>query len=172
MSFLFNFLQNLKWRSIFIQLILLLILFVAVSWYQQRNTVHGLAPEISARLIDGKPVSLAQYRGRPVLVHFWATWCPVCNAENSNIHNLAKDYPLLSIASWSGSDKDVADHMQKEGLSFAVVADDEGIWAEQYGINAVPISFILDANGKIQFVVSGYSTEWALRARLWWLEKH
>jgi len=172
MSFLPAILQKIKWRSIFIQLLLLIIIFAGVSWYQQRNVIHGIAADISARLINGRKVSLSQYQGRPVLLHFWATWCPVCKLENSNIQNIAKDYQVLSIASWSGSHEDVARYMQKEKLSFPVIVDDDGVWAGLYGISAVPVSFVIDANGEIQFVVSGYSPELALRIRLWWLEKH
>ncbi len=165
-----HFLNKLKWRTIAIQIVVLLIIFLLVSAYQQRNVVRGIAPEINASLINGTKISLQQYRGQAVLVHFWATWCPVCNMENSNIQNLSEDYPVLSIAAWSGNAQSVRDYMQKEKLTFPVIADDDGVWAARYGISAVPTSFMLDAEGRVQFVVSGYSTELALRARLWWLE--
>lgn len=171
MNSIIAYLKNINWSSLLIQLSILVMILMAVSWYQQRNAVRGMAPEISGRLLDGQKINLNQYRGKPVLIHFWATWCPVCKMENSSIDSLAKHYSVLSIAAWSGSDAEVAAFMADENLSMPVLTDNEGNWAKRYGVKAVPASFIVDDKGEIRFIVTGYTPQWALQLRLWWLEK-
>ncbi|HEY5734351.1 MAG TPA: redoxin domain-containing protein, partial [Gammaproteobacteria bacterium] len=64
----------------------------------QRDTVFGKAPEISSVDLDGSEVSLRDYRGKPLLLYFWASWCPVCRFEHGAITSIAEDYQVLGIA--------------------------------------------------------------------------
>jgi len=157
--------------SLLVQLGLLLLVIFIIRSCQQSEVVNGVAPVINDRLLTGEMVDLKQYRGKPLLVHFWATWCPVCKLENSNIDAIAKDYPVITIASWSESEDEVKEFMSNENLGMPVIVDADGEWARLYGIRGVPISFILDPLGNIQFIESGYSTEAGLRLRLWWAGK-
>ncbi len=163
------FLKQHRWLSWLLQLCLIVLVFVAIRAYQLRDAVQGEAPVIHGQLLNGEAVNLSNYRGQPVLVHFWATWCPVCRMENSNIAAIAEDQRVITIASWSEGAQAVAEYMRQENLDMPVLVDDEGQWAHVYGVNAVPSSFIIDGNGMIRFVESGYTTEIGLRWRLWWL---
>lgn len=163
------FLKQHRWLSWLLQLCLIVLVFVAVRGYQLRDAVQGEAPIIHGQLLNGETFNLSNYRGQPVLVHFWATWCPVCKMENSNIAAIAQERRVITVASWSEGAQAVAEYMRQENLDMPVLVDDEGRWARVYGVNAVPSSFILDENGMIQFVESGYTTEIGLRWRLWWL---
>ena len=147
-----------------------IIIFLAVRAYKSKDAMTGEAPIIEGQLLDGKHINLKQYRGSPVLVHFWATWCPVCKFENDNIADISKDLSVLSIASWSESGAEVSKYMESENLRMPVLVDEDGEWAKLYGVKAVPVSFIVDGNGQIQFMESGYTTETGLRLRMWWLE--
>lgn len=154
------------WRLVREVAIVLAVVF-AVRAYQQRDAVSGVAPAFEARALDGTPVALADYRGKPVLVHFWASWCGVCRASQSNFDAVARDWPVLSVASHSGSAAQVAAYVEQHGIEPRVVVDASSALAKRFGVSAFPTSFVLDADGKIRHVEVGYTTEAGLRARLW-----
>ncbi len=150
-------------------MLLLLLIFIIRSW-QSRGHIEGAAPVILASTIKGQVFDLREQQSKPILVHFWATWCGICKLENSNIVNLAKDYQVMTIASWSDGPEQVKQYLESEQLDFPVIVDEDGEWAKVYGVKAVPASFIVDSNGQVQFVEVGYTTEMGLRLRLWWLQ--
>lgn len=156
-------------RWLILEVIIVAILFFGLRAWQQRHLVSGVAPQITGQLLDGRVLDWQSYRGRPLLVHFWASWCPVCKLEQDSVQQLAKDYPVITLASWSGEGDEVAAYMQKNQLDFPVLVDAQGDWAERFGISGVPASFLLDAEGNIAFAEIGYTSEWGFRLRLWWL---
>lgn len=145
----------------------MVLVLLAVHFWQTRNLPRGPAPAFSGNLLDGRPVKLEDYRGRPLLVHFWATWCPVCRLEQDNIQWLARQWPVLTVAMQSGDAGALRSYMKKEGLEFPVLADDSGVLARRWQVNAVPVSFVLDGQGRIRFAVVGYATRAGLALRLW-----
>ena len=102
-----------------------------------------------------------------MLVHFWASWCPVCELEQDSIQSISNDYPVISVAMQSGNDLEVTAYMEENKLSFPTIVDEHGILAKQFGVRGVPTSFILSPGGKIAFSEIGYTTEIGLRTRLW-----
>jgi thiol-disulfide isomerase/thioredoxin len=147
--------------------LVVLLLILGIRAWQQSGIASGPAPALAGVLLDGKPVALAAFAGRPVLVHFWATWCPICSAEQGSIDALARDTPVITVAMQSGEHDAVVQHMRKETLSFPVLNDPDGVIAAQWGVRAVPASFIVDGAGQIRFVEVGYTTGIGLRLRLW-----
>ncbi|CAA6804036.1 MAG: Protein disulfide oxidoreductase [uncultured Sulfurovum sp.] len=121
-------------------------------------------PTISETLIDGKVFTVS--KNKPVVIHFWATWCPTCKLEAPNIETISKDYTVLSIAVNSGSDDDLQAYMQKEDLHFNVLNDKEGRWANQFNVEAFPTTFIYDGKGELRFTEVGYTSTVGLLARL------
>lgn len=146
---------------------IVLLVLLAVHFYQTRNTATGLAPPLLGIAVRGEAVDLAALRGRTVLVHFWATWCPVCRAEQANIEAIAADWPVLGIAMEDTSAAQLRAYMDKSGLNFPTLGDTHGELAHAYGVRAVPTTFVIDAAGQIRFTEVGYSTELGLRLRLW-----
>jgi len=148
-----------------------LLIFIIASQlgqvWLQRDTVIGKAPAIVAMDIEGRPVSLANYQGKPVLLYFWASWCPICRFEHSTITSLAEDYQVLGIALQSGEAFEVVAHMQEEGADYRVINDPDGVLSARYGIRGVPTSFIIDSSGDIRATLSGFTTGLSLRYRLW-----
>ncbi len=138
--------------------------------WQLRDAVSGPAPAIEGQLTTGEGIRLSDYRGRPVLVHFWATWCPTCRFENAGIDAIANDHAVISVASWSEGAAEVRQFMRQEELDMPVIVDENGELARLYGVRGVPASYLVDKNGIIRFVESGFTTETGLRLRLWWLE--
>jgi peroxiredoxin len=159
------------WRWL-LNFALILCAFLLIQWWQSRPLANGQAPALAASLLNGQMVDLKHYRGQPLLVHFWAQWCPICRAEQGSIQAIAEDFPVLSIAMQSGSATTVAEFMREEDLTFPTIADPHAEIASAWGVKAVPVSFILDAAGTIRFSSVGYTTEAGLRARLWAAEKH
>jgi thiol-disulfide isomerase/thioredoxin len=163
--------DNRRYRSWLINLALILVVFIGVQWWKARPLASGPAPALAGRLLDGQPFDLKVLRdsggGRPVLVHFWATWCPVCRLGQDGIDAIARDHATVSVALQSGDDRDIWGFMGKEGLSFPVLPDPYGEAASAWGVVGVPASFVVDATGRIRFATVGYTTEAGLRARLW-----
>jgi thiol-disulfide isomerase/thioredoxin len=161
-----------KWFRYLIDFLIIVMLIVAFRAWQQRSMVSGVAPNIKGALMDGSITELQQYRGKPVLLHFWATWCPFCKLEEGSITGIAKDWPVLTIAFQSGDKAEIEKHLKKQELeSWAVISDPDGRLADLYGVSSVPTSFIIDANGNIRFREVGITSGWGLRSRLWYADK-
>lgn len=156
------------WARRLVTLLLMVAVFFGIRAWQQRDIVHGAAPLFSGVTLDGRPVSLEQYRGKPMLLHFWATWCPVCKLEQGSIDSVAEDYPVLTVATWSEDATAVAAYVKEHDIQAPVLVDEKGVLARRYGINGVPASFFLDGEGNVRHVEVGYTTEIGFRLRLWW----
>lgn len=157
--------KYLKWT---VEIIIILTIISLVRLWTQRDIVSGIAPNISASMLNNTTFDLYQHKTRPILVHFWASWCPVCKLEQSNIENIAQDYSVITIAMQSGDNTELAQFMREEKLSFMVINDEFGRLSKLYNIRGVPVSFIVNKNNEIDFVEVGYTTELGLRLRLWW----
>lgn len=146
---------------------IILAIFIAINWWQARDTASGPAPALIGETIDGELLDLDQYQGKPVLVHFWATWCAVCKLEEGMVNSIAQDHAVVTVAMQSGSDAEVADHVRSRELNnFTVLNDEKGVLSNRWGVSAVPTSFVIDAKGEIAYTVVGLSTGPTLRARL------
>lgn len=157
----------------FLKNALVVLLFVAavagIRLWQQRDMPSGAAPALQGLTLAGRSYSLPAHPERPVLVHFWATWCPVCRAEQGSIAAIAQDNAnVITVAMQSGRPEEVVRHMREQGIAFSVVNDEDGRISAAWGVHAVPASFIVASDGEIRFVEVGYTTEIGLRLRLWW----
>lgn len=155
------------WQRFLWQALALLALMLVVGFWQVRDLASGEAPPLSGTGLQGESLDLAQWRGRPAVVYFWATWCPVCELEQGTIATVASEHAVLTIAMQSGSTHEVAAHMHENGLKFPVINDPDGVLAARYGVRAVPTTFVVDTEGRIWFREVGYTTGWGLRLRLW-----
>lgn len=156
------------WLRRAIEILLAIALVAGIRAWQQRDIVSGAAPFLQGALLDERPYALAARPAQPVLVHFWATWCTVCRAEQGAIETIAQDNPnVITVAMQSGSRDEVAKYLGEQGLNFPVLNDPDGRISAAWGVHAVPASFIIDTDGQIRFVEIGYTTAIGLRLRLW-----
>jgi thiol-disulfide isomerase/thioredoxin len=123
-------------------------------------------PHLTGKTLEGVPVSQLLESGKPVMIHFWGTWCPVCAREASNVALVASHYPVLTVAVNSGSPEAIRHWMRKRGVRYPVLNDPDGTLASRFGVEVYPTSFIYDAKGELRFVESGYTTTVGLLARM------
>ena len=151
-------------KEIVIGAVLLFIFTNIISYLRKPELSSTSLPQLSVKLLDGSDYSVK--KGKPLMVHFWATWCPTCKLEAGNIETLSKKYEILSVAVNSGDKAKIQSYMQSRDLSFKVVNDKEGILAKQIHVEAYPTTFIYDANGALKFTEVGYTSTAGLLARM------
>ncbi len=149
-----------------LEALLLLALYFGLRAWLQQDMAAGTAPPLAGITLAGEPFDLQTFPERPVLIHFWATWCRICRMEQESIDAIARDWPVITVAMQSGDDAAVRAFLEREGLSFPVINDPEGALAHRYGVTGVPASFIVDRANRIVFRERGYTTGAGLRARL------
>ena len=135
-----------------------------LSYIRKPTLDSNRLPTQSFKLIDG--TSYTPQKGKPLLIHFWATWCGVCSMEAPNIERVSKKYEVLTIAVQSGSTENIKAQMKKEGVTFKVVEDPNGMLSRQFKVSAFPTDFIYNAKGKLYSIDVGYTTTACLLARL------
>ena len=119
------------------------------------------------KTLDGKEVSLAEYKGKKIYVKFWASWCPICLAGLADINQLAdmppKDAVVLTVvAPGVNREKNLEDFKEWfSGLEYKtlpVLVDNDGQFLKKLGIVGYPSSAFIDANGKVVRVQPGHVT--------------
>jgi thiol-disulfide isomerase/thioredoxin len=158
-----------------LEALILIAIVVAITLWQNRGLPEGAAPPLEGMRTDGSVAKVgaggtAASGQTATLVVFWATWCPVCRAEEGNIEAIAADRPVISVAMHSGDAATVAKYLKERGLAVPAVIDADGAIAADWRVRATPTHFVLDPAGNIRFRVVGYATTPGLRARLWWAE--
>ncbi len=115
------------------------------------------APSWSLTTPQGDQVALADFQGRPLLLNFWAVWCPPCRAEMPLLAQAASQYPNLAVLAVDVGDSaaDVTAFLQSQGLTLPVALDENGQVANRYHVQGLPTSFFLDAQGIVRFIHIG-----------------
>lgn len=121
------------------------------------------SPELKALDMNGAPKSLADYRGKVVLLNFWASWCPPCLREMPSMERLrlkmaGRPLEIVALASAESSD-DAKAFLSKMKLGFPILLDPDGSNTRRWKVFALPTSFLLDAKGQVRYVLTG-PTEW------------
>ena len=124
------------------------------------------APNFTLPGLNGKMVSLADYKGKVVFLNIWATWCPPCVEEMPSMEKLYQalnneDFEILAVSIDETGAQDVLPFMKKHKLSFPTLTDPKGTIKGLYQTTGVPESFIIDKDGLIVEKIIG-PRDWAI----------
>jgi peroxiredoxin len=127
------------------------------------------APEAAFPMLDGGLATLADLRGTPVVVNFFASWCEPCKAEMpdfAEVHaELGAQVTFLGI-SLRDAEEDTRALLERTGVTYAIGRDPSGSLAEDFGVVNMPTTYFLDAEGRIVSAHAGALTADALRSQL------
>lgn len=145
-------------------------LIFGIRMAADQGLARGLPPPITGQTLAGTAFDLAQLRGRPAIVYFWASWCPICRAMQGSVREVAMDHPLVSLAMQSGSRDEVLRYQKEQDFDVPTLLDEDGDLAGRFGLRGVPAVFVLAPDGRIRFATAGYTSELGMRLRLWLAE--
>ncbi|MDX1811351.1 MAG: protein disulfide oxidoreductase [Gammaproteobacteria bacterium] len=160
------YIKGISLRNVVTNLLVFGLGYLLIHTYQTWDVPKGKAPTLAGMTLNDNQYLALDAMPKPVLVHFWATWCKICQFEHASIKRIAEDYPVISVASQSGSATAVKKFMQEQELTFPVIMDADGKVFKQWGGVGFPTSFVINKENEIAFAEAGFTTEWGLRLRL------
>lgn len=118
------------------------------------KTEYGEARDFKAPDINGKVITLSDYKGKIILLNFFATWCPPCRMEMPDFNALSKKYPkeveVIAVAVGRESLERVKSFVKSNNLSFTVIMDDGNISSLYGPMPGIPVTVVIDKNFNIQ----------------------
>lgn len=119
------------------------------------------APDFTVTMFDGSSLTLAELRGKVVLLNFWATWCPPCREELTHVQKqiidrfAGKEFVFLPVS--RGEEREaVAAFREKTGYTFPMGLDPDRAVYDLYASNYIPRNFVIDRKGKVVLATVGY----------------
>ncbi|MDA2922116.1 TlpA family protein disulfide reductase [Patescibacteria group bacterium AH-259-L07] len=144
-------------------ILVLMVLFGGLTIAQDAVEKGKSAPDFTLEDLKGNKVSLSDFKGKVILLNFWATWCPPCRAEMPSMERLYqefKDSSLVVVAvSWGDAKKKVKKFVQKNNLTFVMLLDPKKETKKKYPSRYIPYSIIIDQDGIVKNTILG-SKEW------------
>jgi thiol-disulfide isomerase/thioredoxin len=136
-------------------LIILTILANIISYYK--------SIDLNKNRLDIKNITLNE---KPILVHFWSTWCPTCKIEAANIQTISENFNVLTIAVNSGDDNSIKEYLNKNNLNFKFINDKDGYYSNKFNISVFPTTLIYDKDKNLVFSEVGYTSTLGLYLRM------
>ncbi len=126
----------------------------SVQQIANTTTQNRVAPDWRLTSLDGKAIKLSDFKGKVVVLNFWATWCPPCRREIPDFVALQKQYAdkglvIIGVSLDEGGAAVVKPFVKKIGINYPVVMGDQKTIAAYGGIQVVPTTFIIDKTGKV-----------------------
>lgn len=118
---------------------------------------HAAPQFVVPNLYGGAPVRLAAYRGRPVLVSFWASWCGQCQAEMPALEKFAASHPGIAVIGIATLDQDGMSRQfaKSVGATYPMGTDTDGALLAKYRGVALPTTAVIDAQGRLVSTIFG-----------------
>ncbi|PPK62976.1 redoxin domain-containing protein [Malaciobacter marinus] len=155
-------------KEIIFFIVSLTIILNIVSYYRSLDLNKEKLSIKSFKLLNNQTYNIA--KDKPIIIHFWATWCPTCKIEAPNIQRLSKDYEVITIAVQSKDEENIKKYLKNNKLSFKVINDIDGYFSRKFNIKAFPTTLIYDKNKNLRFSEVGYTSTFGLFARVWWID--
>lgn len=142
---------------------------------QKNSPMHGHAPEFSRMDLAGKEIDLRAFRGKVVLLNFWATWCAPCQLELPRFAAWQSEYGSAGLQVIAVSMDDDASPVRatagKLQLNYPIVVGDEKLGTQYGGILGLPVSFLIDRKGVVRARLNGETDLRGLERRIKFLLK-
>jgi thiol-disulfide isomerase/thioredoxin len=127
------------------------------------------AADFELAAVDGGKVKLSDYRGKPVVLAFWALGCPPCRAEAPHLSALADRHRadglvVVGVNAWDEAKEDVARFVNEQSLKHRILLNGSGVM-QAYGIDSIPVVFWIDGQGVVQDFELGFDGPDELRHR-------
>ncbi len=165
-------LARLGWAVLLLGVILAtLIVGAQLAERNRGRPTSGPAPNFELRLFDGGDISLADLRGKVLLLNFWASWCPPCRAEAPDLQALHSDYAeaglrVIGVNMLESSPAKAKAFLRELGITYANGEDIGQTIARQYRVEAPPESYLIDRRGQVRWVFIGSLTYDSARAKI------
>ena len=163
--------MKLKLKDVFIGLFALTLLFGAgYYWFSPTELQQG--PEVEFKIVDGRKLSLAQLKGHPVLVVFWATSCVGCIKEMPHLielyHELApRGLEIIAVAMAYDPPNHVMELRQRRQIPYPIALDIQGDVARAFGdVRLTPTTFLIDSKGQVVTQITGMLNMARMRQKL------
>jgi thiol-disulfide isomerase/thioredoxin len=122
--------------------------------FAPRLALASPAPDFTLQSLDGKTMRLSDFRGKAVLLNFWATWCGPCKIEMPWFVELQKQYAsqgfqIVGVAMDDASKEDISKFAKDMGVNYPILIGKESVGDEYGGVPALPESFLIGRDGKI-----------------------
>ncbi|MBI1739964.1 MAG: TlpA family protein disulfide reductase [Acidobacteriales bacterium] len=113
-----------------------------------------VAPDFDLQSLEGKNVKLSDFRGKAVLLNFWATWCGPCKIEMPWFVELQQEYgpqgfQIVGVAMDDASNEDIAKFTKQMGVNYPILLGKEAVGQSYGGVNVLPTTFFVDRDGKL-----------------------
>ncbi len=149
-------------------LVIVLGLGYALVDSRQTQPTSGPAPEFTLKTYDGASFRLTDYRGKIILVNFWASWCAPCQEEAPVLNNLWKAYKDRGVVfigvGYLDNEKDALGYLDQFNVPFPTGHDNGSLIARAYRIKGVPETFIINKGGEITHTMISVVSETEVRA--------
>jgi peroxiredoxin len=116
--------------------------------------VGFIAPDFQLKNVKGETIALNAFRGKIVLVNFWATWCGPCRSEMPSMEEIyrefsGKEFEILAVSTDEDGMRSVVPFLEEYRFTFPILIDDTLRINDLYGVSSIPTSVIVDRNGMI-----------------------
>lgn len=156
-----------RWiKEILTFILIITVLSIAIDAWRSRGMPSTNIPSLSMTTLEGDWVDIKKMSyDKPVLLYFWATWCPVCDFVSPSVNWLSKSHQVMSVAITSGNDKRLGQFMAYKEYNFPVINDPTSTLGQAWGVAATP-SIVIIKNGEISSITTGFTTPMGMWLRL------
>jgi peroxiredoxin len=130
------------------------------SQIQSPQSSKSMVPDFTLKDMNGKAVKLSDYKGKIVILNFWAVWCQYCKLEMPDLNELDKEFAkennavILAVDVQESPDT-VKDYLTSNSIGLKVLMDTDGAVSQSYGVSGFPTTFVINKDGSLYTYISG-----------------